>query len=242
MPPVSQEPSEFPRTHWTLIAQAAGPDRESALSRLYRIYWAPICAQARRFGVPPDDVEDVAQELFVHLFRNGSVERADRARGRFRSYLLGALKNHLSHRRAQAEAQKRGSGQTPLPLESTQMPVETVDAHEFDAEWARTLVGEALRRFRAEEQHSEESRASFAVLEEAALGDADYSCEPMARRLGITAAAVKSRVFRLRRRFHEIMREEVMRTVSTEAECDDELRYLAEVLARMDGATLLKAD
>jgi RNA polymerase sigma-70 factor (ECF subfamily) len=238
--PTDPPDATFPQTHWTLIAAAAGPQRESALSRLYRTYWAPICAQARRFGVAADDVEDVAQELFAHLFHNGSVERADPARGRFRSYLLGALRNQLSHRRAREHALKRGGGQPSLPLEASPAAVETIDEREFDAAWARTLVGEALRRFQTEEQHSEESRASFAVLSDVVLGDAEFSCEAKARQLGITVPAVKSRVFRLRRRFHEIMRQEVMRTVSSETECDDELRYLSEVLAKVDGVPELR--
>lgn len=235
MPSELRESAEFPATHWTLIAATAGPERDSALSRLYKTYWAPICAQARRFGVAPDDVEDVAQELFMHLFRSGAVERAERSRGRFRSYLLGALRNHLSHRRAHDAAQKRGGGVAPLPLESESVTVETIDAREFDAEWARTLVGEALRRFQSEEQHSAESRASFAVLGGPALGDDAFSCAEAAQQLGITVPAVKSRVFRMRQRFHQIVREEVRRTVSDDAETDEELRYLSAVLAKVDG-------
>ncbi len=239
MPSVLKESADFPATHWTLIAAAAGPERDSALSRLYRTYWTPICAQARRFGVLPDDVEDVAQELFVHLFRSGAVGRAERSRGRFRSYLLGALRNHLSHRRAHDRALKRGGGQETVPLAATDLapspafaPEETL---EFDAEWAHALLGEALRRFQHEEQHGAESRASLEVLGGSALGDEELPSEDAARRLGITVPAVKSRIFRLRQRFHEVVREEVRRTVSHEADCDEELRHLCAVLGKVDG-------
>lgn len=235
MSPALIESTDFPPTHWTLIAAASGPQRDSALDRLYRTYWAPMCAQARRFGVPEAEVEDVTQELFLSLFRSGAVERADRERGRFRSYLLGALRNHLSHRRAHDAALKRGGGQSAVPLDAQDLVQLPADAREFDAEWARALLGEALRRFQNEEQHSEESRASFAVLGGPALGDEEFSCEETARRLGITVPAVKSRVFRLRQRFHDIVREEVRRTVASEAECDDELRHLSAVLAKVDG-------
>jgi RNA polymerase sigma-70 factor (ECF subfamily) len=236
MSPALKESAEFPATHWTLIAAASGPQRDSALDRLYRTYWTPMCAQARRFGVPEAEVEDVTQELFLSLFRSGAVDRADRARGRFRSYLLGALRNHLSHRRAHAAALKRGGGQSTEPLDGQELVQMPADAREFDAEWARALLGEALRRFQLEAQHSEESRASFAVLGGPALGDGEFSCEEAARQLGITVPAVKSRVFRLRQRFHTIVREEVRRTVPSEAECDDELRHLSAVLARVEGA------
>lgn len=235
MIPASKEPVDFPATHWTLIAAASGPERDSALDRLYRTYWVPMCAQARRCGVPEAEVEDVTQELFVSLFRSGSVERADPHRGRFRSYLLGALRHHLSHRRAHETALKRGGGHEPLPMESHDLAHPPADARDFDAEWARALLAEALRRFQHEEEHSDESRASYAVLGPCALGDGEWSCEDVARRLGITVPAVKSRVFRLRRRFHEIVREEVRRTVPGEAECDDELRHLCAVLEKVNG-------
>lgn len=230
--------AEFPATHWTLIGAVSGPDREAALSRLYKIYWPPLCAQAVRFGVPRDEVEDFTQELFMSLVGSGAMERAQAARGRFRSYLLGALRNQLSHHRAHALAAKRGSGQTfaaPDPGALATEPAATaMDARDFDGEWAQALLGEALRRFRHEAEHSGESRASFAVLGDAVLGREDLSCEEAARRLGITVAAVKSRTFRLRQRFHEIVREEVRRTVSSETECDEELRYLCSVLERVD--------
>lgn len=235
MTAASDNSADFPATHWTLIAEASGPDRDSALSRLYKTYWTPICAQARRFGVPPDDVEDVAQELFVHLFRSGAVGRAERSRGRFRSYLLGALRNHLSHRRAHAHTLKRGGGHDTVPIETLELAAAPEEALEFDAEWAHALLGEALRRFQHEEKHSAESRASLAVLGGAVLGGEELSGADAARRLGITVPAVKSRVFRLRQRFHDLVREEVRRTVSSEADCDEELRHLCAVLGKVDG-------
>lgn len=239
MPPAPPANAEFPATHWTLVAAATGPGRDSALSRLYQIYWKPICAQVRRFGVPADDVEDATQELFVSLIRNGTLAHASQTRGRFRSYLLGALRNQLSHRRAHDLAQKRGGDQVAVPLDSLDLPhtlpAAPVDEREFDAAWAHALLGEALRRFQREVEHSEESRASFAVLGGSVLGDAELSCAEAAQRLGITVPAVKSRVFRLRQRFQQIVREEVLRTVASEAECDAELRYLGSVLEKVDG-------
>jgi RNA polymerase sigma factor (sigma-70 family) len=245
MLPAPPANAEFPATHWTLIAEATGPDRDSALSRLYQIYWQPLCAQTRRFGVPANDAEDAVQDLFVSLFRSGTLAHVDRLRGRFRSYLLGALRNHLSHRRARELSQKRGAAQPVLSLDSldpSQAPLAAaMDDREFDAAWAHALLGEALRRFRHEEQHSKESRASFEVLGGCALGDEELPSAEAAKRLGITVPAVKSRVFRLRQRFHQIMREEVLRTVATEAECDEELRYLSAVLEKVDGVASAEA-
>jgi RNA polymerase sigma factor (sigma-70 family) len=235
MSPALAASTDFPATHWTIVAAASGPQRDAALDRLYRTYWAPMCAQARRFGVPEAEVEDVTQELFVSLFRSGSVERAERGRGRFHSYLLGALRNHLGHRHAREHTLKRGGGEIALPLDGQELVQPPADAQEFDAEWAHALLAEALRRFQHEEQHGEESRASFAVLGSVALGEAVIAYEEIARQLRITVPAVKSRVFRMRQRFHDIVREEVRRTVATEAECDDELRHLCAVLEKVDG-------
>jgi DNA-directed RNA polymerase specialized sigma24 family protein len=108
--------AEFPPTHWTLVAAAAAPDSAAALGRLYETYWPPLRAQALRFGVREEDVGDVLQELFMALFRSGSLARAEPARGRFRSYLLGALRNFLNHRRANLQTEKRGGGRRPIPL------------------------------------------------------------------------------------------------------------------------------
>ncbi len=236
---LSKHSSDFPATHWTLIAAVSGPERDFALSRLYQIYWRPICAQARHFGAAENEVEDVAQELFVSLFRSGAIDRADPERGRFRSYLLGALRNFLSHRRAHASAGKRGGGHTRVALEALELePLDRAGAagtRAFDAAWAHALLGEALRLFHQEIGHSAEGRASFTVLSGFLFGEAVPSCADAARQLGISVPAVKSRVFRLRHRLQQIVREEVARTVATPAEIDDELRYLSAVVQEADG-------
>ena len=221
--------SEFPPTHWTLIVASSGPSRDAALTRLYEIYWPPLCAQARRLGVGADEAEDVVQEFFIGLFGSGSLQRADPGSGRFRSYLIGALKNQLGNRRAKLHAQKRGGGQAALSLDGVDAPVLTDDC-EFDSEWARALIGEAMRRFTAE--HPGDPLCTRAV------GDEDASNTDVAAQLRITPAAVKSRVFRLRQRFRQIVREEVLRTVADERECDDELRHLCAVLDKVDGVKM----
>jgi RNA polymerase sigma-70 factor (ECF subfamily) len=231
--------AEFPPTHWTLVAAAAAPDSDAALGRLYETYWPPLRAQALRFGVREEDAADVLQELFMALFKSGSLARAESARGRFRSYLLGALRNLLNHRRANLQTEKRGGGGRPLPLDEIDLaaPIDgsPLDERAFDADWARTLVAEALRRFETEQNATSDSRTSYAVLGAMALGDSTDTPQDVATRLGLTVPAVKSRLFRLRERFRETVREEVFRTVSTEAECEDELRYLCAVLGKVDG-------
>ena len=109
-------------------------------------------------------------------------------------------------------------------------PAAPLDEREFDADWARALVAEAMRRFEVLHQGDPLCAQVF--------GDDAGSFEQAATQLGITPSAVKSRVFRLRQRFRKIMREEVLRTVATERECDTELRYLCSVLDKVDGVTL----
>jgi RNA polymerase sigma factor (sigma-70 family) len=226
--------SEFPPTQWTVIVESTGPRRDAALTQLYRIYWSPLCAQARRFGICQHEVEDVVQEFFVSLFESGSLRRADREVGRFRSYLIGALRHHLADYHDRCLAQKRGGGVPVVPLENVEAPAAVTDApvdeREFDADWARALVAEAARRFRALHEGD--------PLCAQALSDDAMNLSHAAAELKITTAAVKSRVFRLRQRFRKIIREEVLRTVATEDECDTELRYLCAVLDKVDGIKL----
>jgi RNA polymerase sigma factor (sigma-70 family) len=225
--------AEFPPTHWTLIVASSGPQREVALTQLYRIYWVPLCAQARRFGAAVDEVEDLVQEFFVSLFDSGALNRVDPQVGRFRGYLIAALRHRLSDHRARGQAKKRGGGVAALPLEAVEMSVDPpsapMDEREFDADWARALVAEAIRRFHVANQGDPLCAQVF--------GDDAGSFAQAAAQLGITPSAVKSRVFRLRQRFRKIMREEVLRTVADEEECDTELRYLCAVLDKIDGMT-----
>ncbi len=226
--------ADFPPTHWTLIVASDGPRRDAVLTELYRIYWTPLCAQACRLGAAADEVEDVVQEFLVSLFESGSLGRADPQVGRFRSYLIGALRHHLGDHRARLHAKKRGGGVPALPLDGVDAPVDPppapVDEREFDADWAHALVAEAMRRFHALHEGDPLCAQVF--------GEDAESFTKAATQLGITPAAVKSRVFRLRQRFRKIMREEVLRTVADESECDTELRYLCTVLDKVNGVTL----
>jgi RNA polymerase sigma factor (sigma-70 family) len=222
--------TEFPPTHWTLIVASSGPQRNVALARLYEIYWAPLCAQAQRFGVPPDETEDAVQEFLLGLFDSSSFDRADPAAGRFRSYLIGALRNQLSHRRAKLHAQKRGGGQIAVPLDDVSLTDSSADERQFDADWAQALIRETMRRFLSE--HSGDPLCAQAV------GDEETSLAEHAVQLGITPAAVKSRVFRLRQRFRQIVREEVSRTIADPGQLDDEVRYLCAVLGKTEGVNV----
>lgn len=209
------------------------------MDRLYRIYWRPLHAQARRFGVAESDLEDVIQDFLLRIFSDGSLSRADPQVGRFRSYMVGALRHFLWQRQERAQAQKRGGGEMPLPLLAAEAVADPApgpsDERSFDVKWARALFDFALARFEAEVNASPpQEGAEF--LKPWAFGEGTVSYEESARKLGITVAAVKSRIFRLRHRFRQIVREEVLLTVASDADCEGELRYLCSVLGSAEGS------
>jgi DNA-directed RNA polymerase specialized sigma24 family protein len=222
----------FVTTHWSVILGAKEEGRRlAALEALYKKYWRPVCFYLRRKGVGEGEVEDEAQNFFVHFFAR-ALARADPERGRFRSFLLGVLERHFMEQRRQTRALKRGGGaeHVPLGLESA------ADAEsgspdlsaEFDGEWARTLFEEALRRFDAE---SEVSCGNLTPLEiRELIFNPGVAAAEWVGRCGGTVTAVKSRIFRLRRRFREILREEVSATVTAEEEVESELRHLCKAL------------
>lgn len=228
---------QFPRTLWTQILQAGGdtsPDALAAFEQLARAYWRPLHAWLRRQGVSPDEAEDLTQTFFVRLIEKRVLRQIQRHKGRFRAFLLTALRNHLRDQRDRSLAQKRGGGQrvasldeadeegTPL-LDPAGGPVP--DAV-FDRDWALTLLGRVVDTLRAECEASGRG-ALFAHMESFLYGDHEaMSHAEAARRTGMTEAAVKTAGARLRRRYQELIRAEIRQTVNTESEVEAELRDL----------------
>ncbi len=223
----------FGTTHWSVIAAASGPDRKRALERLYLAYWTPLCGYARRRDVPEDEVEDVIQEFVVGLFESDSLQRANPQLGRFRSYLLGALRNFLLKRMTRQMTQKRGGGRDALPLDHADEVADDGSSLEveqkFDKEWAEALFSLGLSRL-SEETKSQEFATAGQQWEQLIFGLNETPYPELAEKWGLSVSGLKTRVFRLRRRFREILREEVSRTVSTDLEVDEEMRYLCTVL------------
>lgn len=219
-------------TRWSVIKniQASPSSRKDALAELYRIYWAPICGHLRRLGIAADEVEDTAQDFFLNFFDGGSLDRADRDRGRFRSYLLGALRFHAGHhfrkQNSKVTTTMRGHGNA----EELSEPLEAGDlTRNFDVEWARAWFAKSLARFAAEVEQQDREPLSDS-LRALVLGNETQPRHEVATSLGLTTGALASRVHRLRRRFREILRDEALRTVNDEWEADAELRYLLGVL------------
>ena len=227
----------FHETRWTLVLRARGEGAEAraALSDLCAAYYAPVVAFLRREGRDEDAAREMAHAFFAGLLAGG-VGAPERERGRFRSYLLGALKHHLSKHRAAAVAEKRGAGAEhialttdtaaglPLPaLSLSNGPAAPDDALAFDREWAFTLIARALAALEAEKP------AHFPTLKPWLDGGADCSQAAAARVLGMSETAVKVAIHRLRVRFRELIGAEVAATVRDASEVTDELRHLIAI-------------
>ena len=222
----------FHETRWTLVLRARGEGAEAraALSDLCAAYYAPVVAFLRREGRDEDAAREMAHAFFAGLLAGG-VGAPERERGRFRSYLLGALKHFLSKHRAAAVAEKRGAGAEHVPLTTdtaagVPMPIAQDDTLAFDREWAFTLIARALAALEAE--HAEKA-AHFTALKPWLDGGADRSQADAARALGISETAVKVAIHRLRVRFRELIRTEVSATVNDPSEAADELRHLIAI-------------
>jgi RNA polymerase sigma-70 factor (ECF subfamily) len=232
---VSTTGANFHPTRWTLVVRARGESSEAkaALSELCGAYYAPVVAFVRREGRDEDAARELAHAFFAGLLAGG-VGAPERERGRFRSYLLGALKHFLSKHRAAAIAEKRGAGAEHIPLTTETaaglpMPAAPDDSLVFDREWAFTLIARALAALEAE--HADKA-AQFATLKPWLDGGADCSQAEAAQTLGMSETAVKVAIHRLRVRFRELIRAEVAATVNEEAEVADELRHLISIASR----------
>jgi DNA-directed RNA polymerase specialized sigma24 family protein len=227
----------FTTTHWSVVLQAGGapsPQNEAALEQLCRIYWYPLYAYVRRRGCLPEDAKDLVQGFFLHLLRGEILAGVRREGGRFRSFLLVTLKHYLSDQRDKALAQKRGGGRQIVSWDAAQAEQrflrEPVDAQSpdllFERNWALTLLERALARLR-EMCESEGKGELFAHLKGFILGEKGIkSYAAAAAELQLTDSAFKTALFRLRRRYHELVRDEVRETVAEPKEAEEELRHL----------------
>jgi RNA polymerase sigma-70 factor (ECF subfamily) len=229
----------FPTTHWSLLAQATLSGEtagKQALEDLFRRYWSPIQQFIRGRGYNETEAEDLTQDFVVHLLEHSTLKKADRLRGRFRSFLLGALSRFLADEYDRRHAAKRGSGVAPISLEEEPaLPVASEPAEIlFDREWALVILENSLRALRKEFESGDASRR-FAVLGRFLPGSLDVpTYEEASAQLGLTLPALKSELHRLRLRFKTLVRQEIAATVSAPHEIDEEMNYLQQILIAKD--------
>jgi RNA polymerase sigma-70 factor (ECF subfamily) len=235
-------PREFATTHWSLVV-AAQPDEASqtrarkALEELCRAYWYPLYAFVRYRGYSSDDAQDLTQSFFARIIETGGFASADPERGRFRSYLLGALKHFLANEWHRAKTQKRGGQVQFVEWDALDPEVRYAGAgkqsddpeHLFDREWALETVAGALQALRDEMARAGKSRL-FDALKGSLTGQEESPREEIAAGLNMSEGAVKVALHRLRQRYRKLLRAAIAETVSNEADLDDEMRYLVAVL------------
>lgn len=254
MPPVEAHerregtsgPQWFETTHWSVVwraRQADAPAGAVALEQLCRVYWPPLYAYIRREGHGAADAQDLTQEFFARLLARDYLQQLHHQQGKFRSFLLAYLKNFLSEQRRRAGAQKRGGGCVHVPLDATAgedgyllEPVDELTPDQvFERRWAQTVLQTALNRLRGE----------YLARGQASLFDRLQDYQPrepggpsyaqLGDELGLTEAALKSAVQRMRQRHRELLREEVAHTVTRPEEIEEELRHFRALLGRERG-------
>ncbi len=232
----------FLTTRWTqvLAAQGASTQAGTALADLCAAYYAPVQSYIARTACDLGDPRDLTQEFFARLLAGRAIAGAGREKGRFRAYLLGAVKHHLADTRDRLGAARRGGRHEHVPLVSG---TDTSPGHEctvpdpqtpeafFDRQWGLAVLDLALAALAAD--HARQGKAEqFQLLKPWLTGDAAASSQAeAAARLGLSEGAVKVAIHRLRQRFRDLVKKEIAQTVSTDEEARDELRYLIEVVS-----------
>jgi RNA polymerase sigma factor (sigma-70 family) len=234
-------PRLFPATHWSVVLAARGGDEADslrALEDLCRAYWYPLYAFLRRQGHSPPDAQDLTQGFFARLLEKRYLDAADREKGRFRSFLLMALKRYLAKEWEREHAQKRGGGQAALSLDTelAERRYQGEGAEHlapdriYERRWALTLLDQVLAALRQDYQ-ALGREGEFDCLKgylTAERGEIPYA--EVAERLGMTEGTARAAVHRMRSRFRALFRDEIARTVALPEEVEDEVRYLRRAL------------
>jgi RNA polymerase sigma factor (sigma-70 family) len=232
----------FATTRWSVVLAAGHGDTShagDALAHLCQTYWYPLYAYARRRGQTPHDAQDLTQEFFARLMQGNWVAQADRQRGRFRTFLLSAMQHFMANEWNKAHAKKRGGTQPILSLDDDaaeqRYQLEPVEKNTpetlFERGWALSLLNDVLRRLENEYQRDGKSDWMEA-LRPALTSDRDgIAYADIARKLGMTEAAARVAVHRLRQRYRRLIQSGVANTVASPDEVAEEMRHLFQVLS-----------
>jgi RNA polymerase sigma-70 factor (ECF subfamily) len=238
----TRQPLAFVTTHWSVVLAAGQDDSSnsaSALEKLCAAYWYPLYAHVRRRGHDADTARDLTQGFFAEVLAKGSIAAADSARGRFRTFLLAALDNFLHHHHRDANALKRGGGREIISWDDRgaeqRYALEPLDEcapdRAFDRRWALATLETVRGRLRNELSVSSKAEL-FDLLRPHLFGEVDATpYAQIAVRLGMTTGALKLTVHRLRRRYRELLREEVAHTLANPSDADQEIQHLVAALS-----------
>jgi DNA-directed RNA polymerase specialized sigma24 family protein len=235
-------------TCWSAVVlsgQSQAPGSDRAREEFCQLYWYPLYSFIRRRGYNADDARDLTQGFFLFIFGHKALQRATPTKGKFRSFLLGSLKNYLSNVYQHENAIKRGGKIDFVSVDFSdgedrysREPADSLTPEKiFDANWAMTLLGQAIERLK--EEYSAKGKGIIfetlsPYLDLSGIAQAP-SYEVAADKLKVTGAGVKTLIHRLRKRYSEMLREAVAQTVSDPSEIDDEIRSLCEALIASEG-------
>jgi RNA polymerase sigma factor (sigma-70 family) len=224
-----------------LASGGASPDAHAALESLCRDYWRPLYHFARRKGHSPEDSQDLTQGFMLRLLEKKELASADRERGRFRTFLITAFCHYMANQQRSAGTQKRGGGLVLVPLEDEEAVAQEArdqltPEHAYERSWAFAML-ERVMECLASEYERAGRRMLFDGLQPQISGaGARTGYAQLGVSLGLSESAVAVAVHRMRRRYGELLREEIAATVSSPAEVEDELRHLLRVVAGAGGA------
>jgi DNA-directed RNA polymerase specialized sigma24 family protein len=231
----------FPDTRWSHVVRARGrePQAQAALSDLCAAYYEPVRVFLRSEGRDDETARELAQEFFEKLLSGTGVDGAEELRGKFRTFLLGAVKHFLSARRQHDTRSKRGSGMVPEPLSAGTDSAPGIDPADacvlppdaaFDRQWALTVLERVLNALEAE-MRADGREALFAALMPFLTGSSEYgNLESSAARLEMSAAALRVAVHRLRQRYRDLLRNELAQTLVPGAPVEEEVAALKAAL------------
>ena len=235
--------ASFNTTHWTIVLACRDQDdssaAEQALANLYQTYWYPLYAYIRRCGYSEHDAEDLVQGFYAHIHEKHALAKADRQRGKFRTFLLSSLQNFLANENERSRAQKRGGGRELIRLDAEDAKeryqleqVHSVTPEKiFEMRWAHALLDQTLAGLRADFAARGKQRLFEGLQTFLTADSGETSYQKAADNLGLPLSAVKTSVHRMRLDYRTRLREEIGRTVSCPEEIDEELLYLRKVLA-----------
>lgn len=242
-PPDSLALPTFPATHWSGVLRAAGDpsiEAAAALEVLCQTYWPPVYAFIRRKGHDSSRAQDLTQGFFARFLEKDYLTRADQTRGRFRSLLVSSVENFLHNEHERSTAQKRGGGAALVCLDAEAAELSFQESaltdespsQAFEKRWASALLEGVFRRL--EQEFAETGKqALFDRLQPHLWGDQEaLPYTDLAVQLQTSEAAVKMAALRLRRRFREILREDISQTVVAPEDIDDEIRHMMDVFSQ----------